>query len=1630
MAQEVYDPKRFSSSVKKKRNFFGDTLDSLEDDEEYVSVAERFLTTIGESDTTVDDVYEYLRDEEWNLGSSAKRSLIDIPSFTPQQKEDYKYLRGRFEKADMGGFSQYLNFIADAGVDLATDPLTLAAVVAAPFTAGGSLALRGGAQGVSQLAKVGLKKVGKSIKQDKPLGVTIEKTKAYKKLPSGEIDWKATLRSSKDAQSKAVKQYYKDKVKNVAILGAAEGTVWGGIDEYLRQERDSIDGIDFRDGLNLYEIGSSALVGGVLAAGIGGGLTKLGQAVTKEARRNIQKFSDEGLVDEKNIGFQASKLKDSVISKTVGKPVTRFRTLAKSSKTLKELLPKFRYDVYKFGKEVDDEGKRIGAGKVGESYQEVLSDYNGKYIQQYEDILKPLMVRGKLSKDNEEVLTKLMRTRFRDRADKVPEATKLQLDVADKLRKLADNVIKDGRGVGIFRRTLKSGPNAWFPRRWKWSVVNQDRDELADIMVDSNAVTVNDATALRLIQEDRREDLQNLITVQNDFEAILEDFPKRTVEELRDYLERYKLTQEGSPEELKTVFQEQYEQILSNKRSLINQIPDSPQLKKEKLSVANEIIDDMLSKKEQVNQLDIETLGTVAPSSFSPRKLFLLDDFDIEKFIDDDFDELMRDYFSQSSRLYARSRMFGGNIQEFNERFVKNIESELKDSGVTLTNKDKDQLANLYNYTTGLADNSFFLQGSSDTLKIAQQLAHLPLATLSSLTEIFIPLTRVGAKPFIKGVAETIKLSAKRIGDNTLKELEDRHGLSKDEATREMHRVFLALDQAVAQRIDSLAGEGVQSVRGKKIQRNFFKLNLLSQWTQTVQLASFTMGKDLITRNLKDIAKLESEEVLSKATKKKISRLEQELLDLGIDVQAGLSWVKSGARIYDSNKNSKNVAGVRNWDNFYENQVMKGAARFTNEVILGPSKASSIRPHVQQTPVGTILFQFLGYPTAFSNTVLKNFYGQVTRNPIRGGAKVLSTGLIMTGAAAMTNYARNGFSFEKSDGTTQDTSEIMTEAVQRWGGFGYAEYLRNAQANAGIGGGFLGSTVKAVTGPAVADVIDAIAYRQGPGELIATNLPGYSLYRAFPGIDEEDRNFKQTVKRTGQDIDRFIGLKPEKKEKSLDAIYNRLEREYRIKNVEGGKISEDIPKTSDNPSSRIDKTTGISYEDQAGDILENRERFAVGSIILRKLGKKFFSSKDDEEDLFISPDELSLREEMHKEQSQIKDDVYLVDNDVDKYGLHVQVNRPLNDPLVKRGSLRTLQPFNYGGTLNSNEHFSRQVLNDDTFIKQVQDKNLKKELESLQKDYNNYNKYIPFIQVSPNQSDDVLTLYSSKLIDLFNKYGYDSIKYKEQQTPVDLEGLATEVTEFTKESEVLRKPYSVQASASVNSVFDELEDKYPDLKDQLEATGFKEEIPADVVPELPTKEQIAVKQMTFEGRNEPVYADALKETNQKYFLLDGTQFLEKNKYRNTDNQTLFDVNTQLSTQEKKDFLEERIILSSTPDNQIAAGIERGPYNLVTTAVPVVSRDNLRLKESLKEVDVIYTQHNKEAFAYYDRKENAVHIDPVRLRSKYEEKAWTKIRDDVKETKPDTEVLPENTFKTFEEWAEFIKRHEFAHANYE
>ena len=110
------------------------TLDDLENDEQFQIVAERFLTSIGENS---DDVFEYLRDADFNLFSGFKR-MSETKNFTEQQKEDYAYLRRTFDGADMGSLKQYVELVKDAGIDFLRDPTMLASVLLTPVTRGTS----------------------------------------------------------------------------------------------------------------------------------------------------------------------------------------------------------------------------------------------------------------------------------------------------------------------------------------------------------------------------------------------------------------------------------------------------------------------------------------------------------------------------------------------------------------------------------------------------------------------------------------------------------------------------------------------------------------------------------------------------------------------------------------------------------------------------------------------------------------------------------------------------------------------------------------------------------------------------------------------------------------------------------------------------------------------------------------------------------------------------------------------------------------------------------------------------------------------------------------------------------------------------------------------------------------------------------------------------------------------------------------------------------------------------------------------------------------------------------------------------------------------------------------------------
>ena len=142
-----------------------------------------------------------------------------------------------------------------------------------------------------------------------------------------------------------------------------------------------------------------------------------------------------------------------------------------------------------------------------------------------------------------------------------------------------------------------------------------------------------------------------------------------------------------------------------------------------------------------------------------------------------------------------------------------------------------------------------------------------------------------------------------------------------------------------------------------------------------------------------------------------------ELAELGIDYRKAVEWYKAGDKTDDA---------------FYKDNILGGVARYTNSVILQPTAMSGIKPLLHSHPKTAILFQLMGYPAAFTNTVLKGAAKQLSKDPIRNAGKIVPAALIMTGMARWTNYLRTDGESEKD----KDLDEILYNSVARWGGNG------------------------------------------------------------------------------------------------------------------------------------------------------------------------------------------------------------------------------------------------------------------------------------------------------------------------------------------------------------------------------------------------------------------------------------------------------------------------------------------------------------------------------------------------------------------------------------------------------------------
>jgi hypothetical protein len=1055
----------------------GYSLTDLEKDPEFAMRAQRFLQGIGRNE----NIFEYLRDENFSLSSAFVRST-EVGNWTEEEKQDYIYLRDKFNNANLKGFKERFNLVKDMSVDILTDPLNILAGIFAAPTLGGSLGARGALQAAS---KAGISKFVAAEAGE--LAVTQVGTK---KLTAYNLAQRAKLK-----KLRAIKAG-----KQSALFGAAEGMAWAGPHEFFVQDID-VD-LGMRDEYDLGSIAGMTVAGGafggLIGGAIGGGLGLYGNRyLTKEF-----KHTNENLIDnvassqtrkevvedsELEIVLASSKNKLNVfIANTFGKPTAWFQGYVDKSPKLKQFLKDLRYD---YDTTLTSQGEDV---VKRQSFGLFMGETIGKYqyaLAKSLNVLYRVGWRARLDPKQNKQLVKMLqdKTLSLKNIDKVASQYDSALVTAYKgIRETLDKAFDDATAYDLFGPGVRKTAG-YFPRLFKYDVLEKNKAEFKNIVVKSGHADILDEPQMfQFIEEGTDEIKKGILRDAKDIDQ--EIFGRNFVSEATGG--KVKKLKDATPE----------------------QIADAKVLK------ADAIVENMLEYRWTPFELRSKGQKNNAQGFLQERVFRNIKDEDISKFLEDDVQQILETYFTNTGQAIARSKYFGRTMVEFEQKTVQPMFKELQAAGMTADEADKviikvrdthRKVTGLEQYSQSTLKKNKWARGMADWGKLSQQMAHLPFATLSSVTEPLLLLSRAGLKDspgVIKDIASALVKEGNSVLDRSWKGIQrgvlgkkttgvrdigmpsQKKGASifdtmDDDTWGELYKTGLALEQAVQERIEGLAGEGMYGSWAKNGQAAFFKVNLLTQWTKAVQLASFTTGKRLIKTNAKRL----SEGGLSKSNKQYLTR---QLGDLGINADEAVAWYRA------SLKKGKFDDSLAKAQDFYEGAYTSGANRFTKEIILNPSTAEANRPLWFSHPAAQLLVQFAGYPTVFNNTILKRFSNEAVNSPMQSIPKALPTVLLMTAVAHVGNTIRsNGANLKDYEtGMSKDEGELILEGVRRWGGFGPFDYQSrwSNEYDRNVGG--FTATLKAFAGPLPQDAIDGILYRKNIPEIAVTNLPGYSAY--------------------------------------------------------------------------------------------------------------------------------------------------------------------------------------------------------------------------------------------------------------------------------------------------------------------------------------------------------------------------------------------------------------------------------------------------------------------------------------------------------------------------------------------------------
>ena len=263
---------------------------------------------------------------------------------------------------------------------------------------------------------------------------------------------------------------------------------------------------------------------------------------------------------------------------------------------------------------------------------------------------------------------------------------------------------------------------------------------------------------------------------------------------------------------------------------------------------------------------------------------------------------------------------------------------------------------------------------------------------------------------------------------------------------------------------------------------------------------------------------------------------------------------------------------------YYDHSLTPASSLFAREIILNPSVAEANTPLWYSHPAAQLFVQFMGYPTAFNNIVLKGMARNVVKNPMINGSKVLAATTLMTGTAMLGNMIRS-----HGESLDLDPVDQVAEGVRRWGGFGPFEIAHKYIQGKKYGRSWLGPAIKAPLGPLPSVIVDSVAYGQTPFQTGGKMVPGFGLLSP-----ETKREWNKYLggRRHRDSLSVRAGLRRPHKKKVRDGL------------ATGGIVN--IDNATPEPDERVDRMTGLPYNIQAGAAFidaEERRGFAEGSLL-------------------------------------------------------------------------------------------------------------------------------------------------------------------------------------------------------------------------------------------------------------------------------------------------------------------------------------------------------------------------------------------------------------------------------------------------